>query len=231
MSRIKIIFFDLDGTLADSRQDITDAVNRTRKAIGISGEKTLSEVHSYVGGGLRETVRRAIGEAESASSAMADAPRHADEEQIEKALVLFRTYYSENPVIRTCLYPGVKETLENMPGIMKAVLTNKDRAIAVDVLKGLDIKNHFSEVVGGDEEQYRKPSPAGIKKILKKYGLSADSAIIVGDMDIDTITGKAAGIKTCGVTYGIGKKEDILKSKPDYMIDSFGGLKKIIAAH
>lgn len=60
MSGIKIIFFDLDGTLADSRQDITDAVNRTREALGIEGGKTLSEVHSYVGGGLEETIRRAL---------------------------------------------------------------------------------------------------------------------------------------------------------------------------
>ena len=214
MNVINIIFFDLDGTLVDSRQDITNAVNRTRRALGISGEKTLSEVHSYVGGGLRETVSRAID--------------GADEKQMEKALVLFRNFYRENPVVETSLYPGVKETLSGMPGIKKAVLTNKDRAIAIDVLKGLGIKDHFSEIIGGDEKKYRKPSPAGIKKILKKYGLSPDSAIIVGDMDIDTITGKAAGIKTCGVTYGIGKKEDVLRANPDHIIDSIEELKNII---
>jgi len=217
--RCDIIFFDLDGTLVDSRQDITDAVNRTRKALGISGEKTLSEVHSYIGGGLRETVRRAIGEAESASS---------DEEQIEKALVLFRDFYSANPVVKTFLYPRVKKTLADMPSITKAVLTNKDRAIALDVLTGLGIKNYFSEIIGGDSERTRKPSPDGIINTLKKYAISPEHALIVGDMDIDIITGKAAGIKTCGVTYGIGKKEDILKSEPDYIIASFGDIQKIM---
>ncbi|MEA2082016.1 MAG: HAD-IA family hydrolase [Elusimicrobiota bacterium] len=215
MNVINIIFFDLDGTLADSRMDITDAVNRTRRTLGISGEKTLDEVHSYVGGGLRETVKRAIG--------------GTDKNQIEKALVLFRDFYSENPVVKTSLYPGVEETLSSIPGITKAILTNKDRAIAIDVLTGLGIKNHFSEVIGGDNEKYRKPSPEGIKKILKKYGFSADSALIVGDMAIDIITGKSAGIKTCGVTYGIGKKEDVVRADPDHLINTIAELNSIIS--
>ncbi|MDO9513740.1 MAG: HAD-IA family hydrolase [Elusimicrobiota bacterium] len=222
MSAINIIFFDLDGTLADSRQDITDAVNRTREALGIEGKKTLSEVHSYVGGGLEETIRRALDKNSTKTS-------RENENLIKKALVLFRDFYRENPVTETKLYPLVEETLENLPGITKAVLTNKDRDIAISVLKGLGISGYFTDIIGGNDEKYRKPSPEGIKKIMNKYGFSADSALIVGDMDIDIITGRAAGIKTCGVTYGIGLKEDIIKAAPDYLIDSMAELKNIIA--
>jgi len=223
MSGIKIIFFDLDGTLADSRQDITDAVNRTREALGIEGGKTLSEVHSYVGGGLEETIRRAL--ADDGINACVK-----NTKCLKKALVLFRDFYRAHPVAGTKLYPFVAETLENLNGITKAVLTNKDHNIAVDVLKGLGILDCFTDIIGGNDEKYRKPSPKGIKQILRKHKFSPDSAIIVGDMDIDIITGRAAGIKTCGVTYGIGLEEDIARAKPDYLIDSFAELKNIIAS-
>jgi 2-phosphoglycolate phosphatase len=221
MRAIKIIFFDLDGTLADSRADITNAVNRARRALGVKGDKTLSEVHTYVGGGLEETVRRAFSDAQGGENGN-------KEHLLEKALVVFRDFYRENPVVGTTLYPAVRSTLEELAGTTKAVLTNKDHDIAVDVLERLSIRKHFTDIIGGNDELYRKPSPEGINKIIRKYGFDRSEALIAGDMVIDILTGKAAGIRTCGVTYGIGRPEDIRRAEPDFLIDSLSELINIV---
>ena len=91
----------------------------------------------------------------------------------------------------------------------------------------LEITKFFKDIIGGDNVSCLKPSICSLDKALK-YNKNSERSIIVGDMDLDILSGKKAGILTCAVTYGIGKKKDILKAEPDYIIDDIGELKDII---
>jgi phosphoglycolate phosphatase len=95
-------------------------------------------------------------------------------------------------------------------------------------LKEFDILKYFKDVIGGDSDDCLKPSPCPLNKALEYFKEKRDKSLIVGDMPVDIKTGKNAGIITCAVTYGVGEKEDIIKSKPDYIINDLIELKEII---
>ena len=95
-------------------------------------------------------------------------------------------------------------------------------------MKNLGIYDYFEEILGGDDTGCIKPSPCPMDKIIDKFNIDKSKAIVVGDMAIDILAGKNTGVMTCAVTYGIGKKEDILKARPDYIIDDIRKLKGII---
>ncbi|MCD5383486.1 HAD-IA family hydrolase [candidate division WOR-3 bacterium] len=87
---------------------------------------------------------------------------------------------------------------------------------------------YFEDIVGGDDIGCAKPSPCPLDKIIHSLNINKGEAIIVGDMDIDILAGRKADIITCAVTYGIGKKEDIIKANPDFIIDDIMKLKDIM---
>ena len=214
MKKIDIIIFDLDGTLVDSKTDIATSINHARAALGLP-EKNVEEISRCVGGGLKETVKKTLGE--------------EGERLIDKAVVLFKEHYKKNPVKYSRLYPGVRKTLSYFSSKILSVVTNKDHDITVKILKELEIYDLFAYVTGGDDPECRKPSPCPVNSILEKTGVPKDKAVIVGDMDIDIITAQNAGISSCAVTYGIGKKEDITRTKPDYIIHRITELRDIFS--
>ncbi|MCB4791365.1 MAG: HAD-IA family hydrolase [Elusimicrobia bacterium] len=210
--RIKLIIFDLDGTLVNTKKDIARAINYSLVNVGLK-EKDIETITSYIGEGLRNTMFKALD------------LKH--EELLDKAVGLFKSYYIEHPVDDAYVYPGVKEFLEKAT-MTKAVISNKDRDLCVKTLELLNINGYFDVVVGGEDPNCRKPDPCPLLKVMKNLGVDSSSSMIVGDMESDIIAGKAAKIKTCAVTYGFGKIEDIRKAAPDYLIDSFSELNKFI---
>jgi len=213
MKYIDLIIFDLDGTLVDSREDIANAVNFTLKKIGLK-EKSISEISSYIGTGIEELIRKSLGKKQEAL--------------LEKALSIFIEYYRKHSTDNTVLYPNVKEILEYFKNKRKAIVTNRNYEFALSALNKLGIRDCFEDIVGGDDTGCMKPSSCPLDRSMGRLNADKEKAIIVGDMDIDIVAGKRAGIITCGVTYGIGKKEDIIKAKPDFIIDDIIDLKKII---
>ena len=213
MAPFESIFFDVDGTLVDARLDIAGAMNRVSKIL-LRPEKSVEEITSYIGTGVKDLIRKSLDS--------------DDALLIDKATALYESEYLKHPADHAKLYPGVISTLEALSGKRKFILTNRYAHLASALLAKLGISGYFEGVFGGDDENCIKPSACVFEKILPGLGLDRRNAIIVGDMAIDVLAGKNSRVKTCWVTYGLGKKEEVLHLEPDYIIDSITELVGII---
>lgn len=108
------------------------------------------------------------------------------------------------------------------------IVTNRSKKMANLTLQNLGIEYYFKDIIGGDDADCLKPSACPLHKALQRCVATKDKSMIVGDTDRDIRSGKNAGILTCGVTYGIGRREDIEKAKPDYIIDDLLALKEMV---
>ncbi len=213
MKNIEFVIFDLDGTLIDSRVDIADALNLIMEGFGY-GPFSLEEVVSFIGGGVRDLIRKAMG---------------AQRQELEdKAYDAFLAHYACHLLDKTVLYPSVKDLLESLNGKKKAVITNKPEDLSLRVLDGLNIRSHFSLVLGGDSLKLKKPFPEPLLKAMTEVNAKSDRTIMVGDSPIDIEAGKRAGVTTCGVTYGYSSREDLKKAGADIVVDNLVDLKKVV---
>lgn len=210
---IDVLIFDLDGTLVDSKKDIATAVNFALDALGFK-QKDPEEIFSYIGTGVKGLIRKCIG--------------NQNESGIDKAAGIFESYFSKHSVDKSLLYPHVKEILEYFRKKAMFILTNRSKAMSAQTLRMLGIDKYFKEIIGADDEYCVKPSACPINKIFIGSKKDRAKAMIVGDMDLDVLSGKEAGIMTCAVTYGIGDRISIEKAKPDFIIDDIIELKDII---
>ncbi|MCL4536851.1 MAG: HAD-IA family hydrolase [Nitrospirae bacterium] len=200
---IKLIIFDLDGTLIDSSIDIANAINYAIEPYG-ARPITVKETISLVGEGITRLIEKLI-ERESIN-----ADRNALTER-------FLEHYSAHLIDNTTIYPGVRETLQKLKDYKKAVISNKREALSTKILNDLGLLKYLDLVVGSDTTPERKPSPIPILHVLSKLNIRPEDAVIVGDSNFDIEAGKAAGIKTIAVTYGY-RPLDLLKGA-DFIID------------
>ena len=212
MKHVELIIFDLDGTLVDSKEAIARGVNFVLKKVGLQ-EKPKAEIISYIGTWLDNLIKKSLGPKQQAL--------------FEKAKFIFENYRQASPD-SSLLYPGVKDILEHFKNKKKIIVTNRNYKFTLPTLKKLGIYDYFEDIIGGDDLTCLKPSGCPLDMAINRRKIDKDKIIIVGDMDIDILAGKEAGIATCAVTYGIGKKEDILKASPDFIIDKISELKNII---
>lgn len=208
---LQLLIFDLDGTLIDSKVDLARSVNATLRYLG---RKPLDDetIFSYVGQGAPALIHRVVG-------------GKASPQEIESGLGFFLRYYWEHKLDHTQLYPGVRETLERLANgrgpnqRLLTVLTNKPQNVSRDILVGLNLDHLFEYVYGGNSFETKKPDPAGVQHLLQKTRVSPSAAMIIGDSDVDILTGANAGIWTCGVTYGFGTLQ-LDTNPPDLLIHS-----------
>ena len=200
----------MDGTLVDTKEDITRAANAMLAHLG---EKPLSvlEVCHFVGSGLRELVRRCL--------------NSDDPERIEKGMEIYRAYYRDHLLDRARLYPYAREVLEHFKSRRQAVVTNKPNPYPRDLLAGLGVAGYFIEIVAGDSGWGRKPDPTAVLSIMQKVGVSTEGTLLVGDSPIDVQTGRNAGIFTVGVAHGFVEAAELKASSPDLMV---GDLKEFL---
>ena len=208
---MRLLIFDLDGTLIDSKEDLVQAVNATRRHMALP-PLDPGTIASYVGNGAPVLIRRAMGE-------------NAPEERVRQALDYFLQYYREHPLDHTTLYPGVRDTLERLHEERRllAVLTNKPVRLSRVILEGLGIAPLFFQVYGGNSFPEKKPHPSGIETLLAETGVAGDDAVMIGDSSVDILTARNAGIRSCGVTYGF-QPETLADHPPDVLIDHMGQL-------
>jgi phosphoglycolate phosphatase len=189
--RVELVVFDLDGTLIDSAGDLAASVNATLERLA-PGSPPLpaAQVRTFIGDGAAMLVTRTL------AAAGVEVPTEA-------ALPVFLDCYEARLLDTTVLYPGVVEALDALRDRTLAVLTNKPGAMSRRILAGLGVEDRFARVAGAGDVPAKKPDPAGLRLLLAETGIPPESAVLVGDSAIDVRTGRAAGVRTVGVTYGL----------------------------
>jgi len=208
-----VLIFDLDGTLVDSKRDLTTSVNHVRQKFDLP-DLTEEEIAGFIGSGALMLVRRVLG------------PK-ATESNVQAALQLFLAYYRAHMLDQTALYPGVRETLDRLQDCKLAVLTNKPVHFSCAMLDGLGIYRHFAAVYGGNSFDRKKPDPVGVLQILSDTKGRREKTWMIGDSAVDVLTGRNAGVTTCGVTYGYATSS-FKDAPPDFVIDVFPELEKLV---
>ena len=216
---IRLLIFDLDGTLIDSKTDLANSVNATLRYLGRPPLEDET-IYSYVGQGAPALISKALGSG-------------IPESEVARGLEFFLSYYRQHKLDNTTLYPGAKETLEKLtngaasPDRILGVLTNKPVNPSRDILRGLGLLPLFRFVYGGNSFETKKPDPAGLYSILEDTGIPCTAAMMVGDSDVDIQTGLNAGVWTCAVTYGFGTLNPAI-NPPDLLVDSLSELADVL---
>ncbi|MEE9258430.1 MAG: HAD-IA family hydrolase [Nitrospinaceae bacterium] len=207
---ISLFVYDFDGTLVDTLADIASSVNLALRELGLR-PLDRETVKTCVGKGVVMLMTRAV-----------EGTRFSD---IPKAVEIFRKCYSEHLVDETDFYPNCRETLEHFSEKTHAIFSNKPADFIERILTELDCRKPFQFILGGDSLENKKPDPQGLHLLMEKFGVSPREVLMVGDSSLDIESGKAAGVHTCAVTYGMGDPEALRASQPDYSIDEFSELK------
>jgi len=202
----RLLVFDLDGTLVDSKEDLANSVNVALSSFDLP-PLPHPLIYSYVGDGATRLMHRAL------------PPEKAD--LLPEVLERFLSCYRNHLLDTTRPYPGVVDALRKWSGMYRmAVLTNKGTAMTQAILSGLSLSGYFFEVCGGDRFENKKPHPQGLIHILREAGAGPREAVMVGDSCNDVLAGRAAGTVTCGVTYGLGAA-GFAGAPPDFTVDRF----------
>jgi phosphoglycolate phosphatase len=217
--QIKLLIFDLDGTLVDSRLDLVHSVNAMLRHFE-RPELPDDVVASYVGDGAPMLVRRALGD-----------PK--DEHFVKQALEYFLAYYRVHKLDYTHVYDGVKETLaalRSTNGVRRqmAVLSNKPVNPSRAIVEALGLGEFFVHVYGGNSFPTKKPDPLGARTLLEQTRTRPEEALMIGDSSNDVLTGRNSGMWTCGVTYGFAP-HSLLLAPPDVVIDTAHELLQVLA--
>jgi len=215
--QIRLLIFDLDGTLVDSRLDLANSVNAMLRHYG-KPELANEVIASYIGNGAPMLVRRSLGDPD-------------DESFVQEALLYFMTYYREHKLDTTYVYDGIFHALdaiaashngntsrEGVGGLRMAVLSNKPVGPSQGIVEALGLGKYFFQVYGGNSFHTKKPDPAGVQALLSEAGANPDETVIIGDSDVDIITARNAGIYSVGVTYGLAP-HTLEDAPPDVLID------------
>lgn len=211
--KVKAILFDLDGTLTDSALDLSISVNYMLEKLGFEPQP-VENIYRYIGRGVKNMLAQALGEERLS--------------ELEKGITIFREHYWEHCLDNTRLYEGAKEAIEMLEGFKKAVVTNKTRIFAVKILEGLDVAKHFDIILGGDDYPALKPAPAPILLACEKIGELPLHSLMVGDSIPDMQCAVSASAFACGVTYGLGTREELLNNGARWLIDSLSDLPDLV---
>src|SRR5579863_6946991 len=214
LSSVRALIFDLDGTLIDSKRDLIHSVNAMLRELR-RGELAEETISGYIGHGAPQLIARALGDG-------------CTEEERQRALQFFLSYYEQHKMDTTCAYPGVAETLEKLSSMPMAVLTNKPVRISVRILGEMGLGKYFRAIYGGNSFERKKPDPLGARTILNELGAEPHEALLVGDSEVDVQTARNAGTLAAAVNYGFGV-HDRSVHPADFYLESFGELATLLS--
>jgi|SRR5580704_828724 phosphoglycolate phosphatase len=218
---IKLVIFDLDGTLIDSRLDLVHSVNAALRHIGRPGLPD-DVIASYVGDGAPLLIQRALG------------GEAVDDAVVRRGLQFFLSYYREHKLDHTTVYEGIRKALtavqraSNGTPRKLAVLSNKPVGPSRAIVEALGLGAFFSQIYGGNSFASKKPDPEGARKLLEENGMRPEEAVIVGDSHVDVETGRNAGLWTVGVNYGFAP-HTLQEQPPDVLVDTPQELAEVFA--
>jgi phosphoglycolate phosphatase len=218
VEQLKLLVFDLDGTLIDSAQDLCNSVNATLAHIG---REPLADavVAGYIGDGAIMLMRRALFGPDATD---------VDEELLTCAYNYFLAYYREHKLDYTYAYEGVLEALAALrrfhehpdgPARLMAVLTNKPVRPAREICAALGLAPYFLNIYGGNSFATKKPDPEGLRALMSEAGALPEETAVIGDSQVDVETARNAGAWCIGCTFGLAP-ESLKENPPDVLVDS-----------
>lgn len=207
MSRFETVIFDLDGTLLDTLEDLTDAVNHALGAYKMP-LRTIEEIRKFVGNGVRNLMIQAV-------------PNGEKNPAFEEIFALFKEYYGEHCNDKTGPYKGVLDLMKELKkqGYVMGIVSNKIDS-AVKELNRMYFADYIQVAIGEKEGVQRKPAPDTVFAALKEIGREKETAIYIGDSEVDLATAKNAGIPCVSVLWGFRDKEFLEKCGADMFAET-----------
>lgn len=207
---IRAVLLDLDGTMLDTIHDLAEAANRTLAELGRPA-RSLEEIHSFVGKGIPNLVRRCLGEGASVSDM-----------DLEVALPVFRRHYAFVNGSQTRIYPGVVEGLAEMRamGFALGCVTNKSGEFTMPLLERMGIADFFGTVISGDTLPVKKPDPAMLRHACDRLGVGVSDALMIGDSENDALAARACQMPVLLMTYGYSEGKPVDSIECDGLVSS-----------
>ena len=222
LSKKSLIVFDLDGTLFNTLGDLAVAVNFALRHFGLP-EHDEQRVRTFIGNGSMKLIERSMGEA-----ALSENIAHTGV-TIEMVHKVYSDFYWEHCTERTLPNPGVVEFLRNS-SVRVAMLTNKPLRPSEKILNHFGLRDRFEFILCGDTTPERKPSPAGLLKIIEMAGVTKEETVMVGDDQPDILAARNAGVDCITLLCGFGKPVNLLPLKPENTVESYEELFKSLQA-
>ncbi len=201
------VIFDLDGTLLDTLEDITDAVNAVFARLGYAAT-TVPHLRNLIGEGLANLLKLASGE--------------SHEEKISALVESYRSAYLSRMLNKTHLYSGIARVLDEIveAGVPVCVLSNKPHEFTKPICEALLPRWPFVQCRGSVADRIRKPDPGVAMELASMMQLDPAHIFFVGDSDVDILTGKNAGMTSVGVTWGYRDRHILDATHPSYVLDT-----------
>lgn len=208
---MKLIIFDFDGTLGDTRELIVRTMQQTICELGLES-RTDEQCASMIGLPLKQAFTDLI--------PMSD-------KMGEQCAATYRRLFNENNTVYTVpVFPQVLETLHHLhkKGYTLTIASSRSHLSLMEFVEDMHLNEVIPYILGADDVTEAKPNPEPVLKTLEAFGCKPEDAMVVGDTWYDIEMGKRAGVKTCGVTYGNGTREELVQAGADYLVDDFGSL-------
>jgi phosphoglycolate phosphatase len=220
VEQLKLLVFDLDGTLIDSAQDLCNSVNAALEQFHLSPlpDPTIA---GFVGNGAPMLIRRSL------ALAGGSTPEAVEQDLFDKSYQFFLQYYREHKLDFTYAYEGVLEALKALQelhegplGVTRsmAVLTNKPVRPARGICEGLGLADYFLHIYGGDSFPVKKPDPLGLCSLMEEVGAKPEQTAMIGDSKVDVQTARNAGAWAVGCAFGFGP-QNLMEVPPDILVD------------
>lgn len=213
--KYKLAIFDMDGTILNTIDDLAASLNAVLEKSGFP-TRTMDEVISFVGDGLRTLIERGV-------------PDGSDSETVDRVLADFQAYYAVHCADRTAPYDGIIELLKNLRtnGCMTAVVSNKvDDAVQELCKKYFD--GLFDYAVGERSGILRKPAPDSVNEVLEKLNVSRENAVYIGDSEVDIKTAENAGMDSIIVEWGFRERDFLLKKGAKTIVSAAKEIENIV---
>ncbi len=208
----KLIIYDLDGTLVDTRQDI---INGVRYALEVLKGPALTddEIKACVGTGLHSLIRQVF--------------RTDDEKLGDKGAKLYREHYRKHMLDHSKLYPGAVDCLKYFKARTQAVVTNKPDPFSSEILSALGVAEYFIAILTGDKGLPFKPDPAAIHHLMERAQAVPEEVLFIGDSPIDITAARNGGVEIVTLTHGFTPENILRDAKPDHIVHDFPELLKL----
>jgi phosphoglycolate phosphatase len=213
-SRIESILFDLDGTLTDPKEGIVNSILYALDKLEIK-EKHIKELDAFIGPPLRDSFKKRY---------------NLSDELANKAMCLYREYFSEKGLYENVVYAGIEELLEFLYShkYKLFIATSKPTLFAERILRYFNLDKYFIETIGSNLDNTRTDKTEIISHVVSVHRLQANKSVMIGDRKHDIIGAKNNSMRSIAVTYGYGSLEEISLHKPDFIVNDCDELKSIL---